>query len=177
MTPEEEAAELLPCEAPELCEAEYRCGVCLVRPAVAERLRQLHEAADHVADMLRESEAELENSRERIAELEAQSMQLSARIIQAEDEADKKGERIAALENSIEVAEIRTQVERIATLEAENERLRAACNTAVPTSWLDPLLTGPLRVLYDPPWGCPEIEKLLLAIKARLSAALAGRKL
>ena len=42
----------------------------------------------------------------------------------------------------------------------------------VPTSWLDPLLTGPDAVLKGTgPWGCPDIERLLLAIKKRIAEA------
>lgn len=40
----------------------------------------------------------------------------------------------------------------------------------IPTNWLDPLLTGPDAVLKgNGPWGCPDIERLLLAIKKRLA--------
>jgi hypothetical protein len=40
---------------------------------------------------------------------------------------------------------------------------------AVPTSWLDPLLTGPRAILKGQPgtWGCP--EALLRAIKKRVN--------
>lgn len=42
---------------------------------------------------------------------------------------------------------------------------------AIPTNWLDSLLTGPDAALSKrAPWGCPEIEQLLRAIKARLAA-------
>lgn len=42
----------------------------------------------------------------------------------------------------------------------------------IPTSWLDQLLTGPDAVLKGTgPWGCPDIERLLLAIKKRISEA------
>jgi hypothetical protein len=41
---------------------------------------------------------------------------------------------------------------------------------AVPTNWLDPLLTGPRAILKGQPgtWGCPEVEDLLRAIKKRM---------
>jgi len=37
-----------------------------------------------------------------------------------------------------------------------------------PTNWLDPLLTGKDKVLGEPPYGCPDIEALLNAIKERI---------
>jgi len=39
---------------------------------------------------------------------------------------------------------------------------------AIPTSWLDPLLSGKDEVMGPHPWGCPQVERLLNAIKARL---------
>ena len=42
---------------------------------------------------------------------------------------------------------------------------------AVPTNWLDPLLTGPDRV-GNVPFGCPEIEKLLRAVRERVILAV-----
>lgn len=38
---------------------------------------------------------------------------------------------------------------------------------AIPTSWLDPLLSGPDKVIVKSP--CPEIEKLLTVLRARIS--------
>jgi hypothetical protein len=43
---------------------------------------------------------------------------------------------------------------------------------AVPTSWLDPMLTGPNAVIGNPPYGCPDIERLLNAIRQRITAHL-----
>jgi hypothetical protein len=42
----------------------------------------------------------------------------------------------------------------------------------LPTSWLDPLLTGPQAVLKTKggTWGCPEVEAVLRGVKARLEA-------
>lgn len=41
----------------------------------------------------------------------------------------------------------------------------------IPTTWLDPLLSGPNAVLQGSgPWGCPDIERLLKAIKERFAA-------
>lgn len=42
---------------------------------------------------------------------------------------------------------------------------------AVPESWLDPLLTGPNRVIGDKSFG-PDIESLLNAIRARIAPDL-----
>lgn len=51
----------------------------------------------------------------------------------------------------------------------------SACSLAdvIPTTWLDPLLTGPDKALTGEPgkWGCPDIENLLSAIKARIENA------
>lgn len=43
----------------------------------------------------------------------------------------------------------------------------------IPTSWLDPLLSGAKSALHGcaGKWGCPDIERLLQGIKARLEAA------
>lgn len=38
---------------------------------------------------------------------------------------------------------------------------------AIPTNWLDPLLSGDGKVIHNSP--CPEIEALLKALRARLS--------
>ncbi len=50
-------------------------------------------------------------------------------------------------------------------------KTEAAVVMAVPTNWLDPLLTGPSRVIGNPPYGCRDIEMLLLAIRERVRAA------
>jgi len=41
----------------------------------------------------------------------------------------------------------------------------------VPANWLDPLLTGPKAVIGKPPYYCPDIERLLNAVKERLRKA------
>jgi hypothetical protein len=41
---------------------------------------------------------------------------------------------------------------------------------AIPTNWLDPLLTGPNAALRGLPWECPEIEALLVGIRKRIEA-------
>lgn len=40
----------------------------------------------------------------------------------------------------------------------------------IPTSWLDPLLTGGANVVGDPPFGCPDVELLLSALRKRIAA-------
>jgi hypothetical protein len=44
---------------------------------------------------------------------------------------------------------------------------RAVFLDDIPTNWGDPLLTGPKGVLGPFPWGCPDIERLLNAIRAK----------
>lgn len=39
---------------------------------------------------------------------------------------------------------------------------------AIPTNWVDSLLTGPNAAIGNQPYGCPDIEALLRAVKARL---------
>jgi len=42
---------------------------------------------------------------------------------------------------------------------------------AVPTNWLDSILTGPKAVVGKPPWGCPDVERILWAVRERVTAA------
>lgn len=61
------------------------------------------------------------------------------------------------------------------------EAMREECASAVPTTWLDPLLSGPDCVLLGSggTWGCPDVERLLSAVAARIRApreALEGRE-
>jgi hypothetical protein len=49
---------------------------------------------------------------------------------------------------------------------AERERLIAL----IPSSWLDSMLSGPNAVVGKPPWGCPDIERVLQAVKEKLRA-------
>lgn len=51
---------------------------------------------------------------------------------------------------------------------AERRKLLKQMANAVPRSWLDSLLTGPNAVIGTPPYGCPDIERLLQAIRKRL---------
>lgn len=49
---------------------------------------------------------------------------------------------------------------------------REPLSSLVPTNWLDPMLSGPNAVFRDHgPWGCPDIERLLRAVKARIVEA------
>ena len=52
------------------------------------------------------------------------------------------------------------------------EKAKADAVAAIPTTWLDDLLTGPKAVLNGNAgkWGCPDIEKLLRAIRDRILA-------
>lgn len=57
-----------------------------------------------------------------------------------------------------------------AALQSARKDERERCAKQVPTNWLDPLLTGPDAVLEGTgPWGCPDIAKLLRAVKARIA--------
>jgi hypothetical protein len=53
------------------------------------------------------------------------------------------------------------------------EPMLAALEQSVPTSWLDPLLTGPSAVIGEGPYTCTDIERLLNAIRLRMKPALA----
>lgn len=50
---------------------------------------------------------------------------------------------------------------------SEKQKMRAMVE-AVPTTWLDPLLTGPAAVVGKPPYSCPDIEALFIALRKRL---------
>jgi len=43
---------------------------------------------------------------------------------------------------------------------------------AIPSNWLDPLLTGPTAVVGKPPYNCEHVEAILNAVRARVTAAL-----
>ena len=53
----------------------------------------------------------------------------------------------------------------------EHERRMLGLVGQLPTTWLDSLLTGPTAVLGKPPYDCPDIERLLRAVKARVQRA------
>lgn len=54
------------------------------------------------------------------------------------------------------------------------KRQRKAILDCVPKNWLDPLLTGANGGLGDEPYGYPDIERLLSAIRGRLTAVLSN---
>jgi hypothetical protein len=78
---------------------------------------------------------------------------------------------VAAIETNADPAGmVRENVvarDALRAMQAEVARLRAFAEK-VPTSWLDPLLTGPTAIIGKPPYNCRDIEKLLRAIAARL---------
>ncbi len=47
--------------------------------------------------------------------------------------------------------------------------VKTRLSSLVPTNWLDPLLTGPDAVIGKPPYGCPDIERLLRAVRDRIA--------
>lgn len=53
------------------------------------------------------------------------------------------------------------------------KRIVMRCAKEVPTTWLDPALTGKTKVVGEPPYGCPDVEKLLNEIKRRIEAVKA----
>jgi hypothetical protein len=55
--------------------------------------------------------------------------------------------------------------------EAAFAAIREECAKELPTNWLDPLLTGPKAVVGQPPYGCPDIERLCKAIAERIRTA------
>lgn len=50
------------------------------------------------------------------------------------------------------------------------ERGRDESAKAIPTNWLDSLLSGDEAVVGKPPWNCPELESLLSAVRERIRA-------
>lgn len=53
-----------------------------------------------------------------------------------------------------------------------NESIEQVMLDAIPTSWLDSLLTGPDAVVGKPPYGCPDVVRLLKAITERQREAV-----
>lgn len=47
-------------------------------------------------------------------------------------------------------------------------KLESRVLAAIPDNWLDSLLTGPNAVLGEPPWYCPDVERLLKAVRERV---------
>jgi hypothetical protein len=56
------------------------------------------------------------------------------------------------------------------------ERLVALVSDAFPSSWLDPLLTGPEAVVGKPPYSCRDIEALMEAVEDRVVWLLKAAK-
>lgn len=59
------------------------------------------------------------------------------------------------------------QADLATKLAAEFGDIREECAKAIPTTWLDPLLTGPDKIAA-PPYTGPQIEALLQAIRDRI---------
>lgn len=47
---------------------------------------------------------------------------------------------------------------------------------AIPATWLDSLLTGPDAVVAKSPYDCPDIERLLQAIRERVQTIMESRR-
>lgn len=50
----------------------------------------------------------------------------------------------------------------------------APAGLVIPTSWLDPMLTGPESVIGMPPYDCLDIERLLNAIRKRFAVKISN---
>ena len=99
---------------------------------------------------------------------------------------EEVGERDARLAEQVqttarianEAAMLRLRAEqaeaRAEAAEQDARTLAAKCAEAVPTNWCDPLLVGSEACLHGNggTWGCPDIERLLRAIKARIDACM-----
>lgn len=85
------------------------------------------------------------------------------------DAASESGEpnifhmRVHALAIEVALLNAGVTLERYEDIRAEE---RERCAKAIPTNWLDPMLTGPTAALKGNggTWGCPDIERLLKAI-------------
>lgn len=87
---------------------------------------------------------------------------------------DFKGERGSAPHEAAAIAAWNRRTHGPALLAAL--RLREGCEGLVdslPSNWCDPMLTGPNAALGSGPWGCPDVERLIAAIKQRLRDDLA----
>ena len=72
---------------------------------------------------------------------------------------------------------LNAQAKEMRAIRASRDKLAKAAEGAIPSSWLDPLLSGPTSVLNGNQaghWGCPEVEALLEAIRERVRVALEG---
>lgn len=54
---------------------------------------------------------------------------------------------------------------------AQTQAIRNKFAAMVPTTWLDPLLTGPKAVIGQPPYNCKDIERLMWHLAERIRAA------
>lgn len=59
---------------------------------------------------------------------------------------------------------------------ARRDPLVKRVEDALPTSWLDGILTGPNAVIGKQPYDCKDIERVLLAVNQRVRAALKDRR-
>jgi len=73
----------------------------------------------------------------------------------------------AAIE-AVRLAQCAPEPAGLPTLDEYRNNLVEECAMCVPTTWLDPLLTGPNAVLGD--FNAPNVEGLLQAIAARIRA-------
>lgn len=95
--------------------------------------------------------------------IEQQSGTIYFRLIE-----DPNGAWVTFENHNALVTKLELRIEQAeSALRAVQQQTREACAKAIPTSWLDPLLSGPDAIL-KPPYGCFEIERLLRAIKARV---------
>jgi hypothetical protein len=83
---------------------------------------------------------------------------LSADLSQADNRIEEADLLISSLK--ADLSEARLEVGRI--------------KDAIPTNWLDPLLTGPNAVIGEPPYTGLDIERLLQAIKKRIEHPTPG---
>ena len=70
----------------------------------------------------------------------------------------------------------RLMASHIALRDAARAEQREADADAIPTNWTHPLLTGPSAALPGAgPWGCPDIERLLLGLATAIRAQVETR--
>jgi len=67
----------------------------------------------------------------------------------------------------------KTAIDNRDGLQKAVESEREACAKEMPTTWLDPLLSGPDAP--NLPWGCPEIEAYTRALADRIRARTEGK--
>lgn len=57
------------------------------------------------------------------------------------------------------------------------QRVVSRLIACLPTTWLDPILTGPQAVIETKgPWGCRDIENIIGAIRKRMNSEAANEK-